>query len=85
MTKKRAVVNIVIIWIAGIAFAMPTLIFSKTMHARFQEGPSKGEIQRTLCLLKWPDGFPGQSKFDFVYVLGWAGMTVYQYLANINN
>ncbi|KAJ6218861.1 hypothetical protein RDWZM_004673 [Blomia tropicalis] len=69
LTKRRAIVQIVIIWLASSLFALPTLVFSRTVDIRFPSGPMKGQIQRTICLLKWPDGYVGHSRFDFIYNL----------------
>lgn len=59
MTKKRALINIALIWICASFFAFPTLLFSETVIIEYNKG-----TERTLCLLHWPDGFSGQSKFD---------------------
>ncbi|KAH7640762.1 hypothetical protein DERF_000423, partial [Dermatophagoides farinae] len=61
MTKNRALINILIIWIASAIFAIPALIFSRTLHDT--------SMQRTVCLMVWPDGYPGKSKLDFFYNL----------------
>ena len=58
MTKNRALINILIIWIASAIFAIPALIFSRTLHDT--------SMQRTVCLMVWPDGYPGKSKLDFL-------------------
>ncbi|XP_075679741.1 tachykinin-like peptides receptor 86C [Dermatophagoides pteronyssinus] len=61
MTQHRALVHILIIWIASAIFAIPALIFSRTLRDT--------SIQRTVCLIVWPDGYPGKSRLDFFYNL----------------
>ncbi len=61
MTKKRAIVNITIIWLSASFFASPTLLYSQNIVI-----PYTKDIKRTLCLLKWPDGYAGQSGLDFM-------------------
>ncbi|KAF7495164.1 Tachykinin-like peptides receptor 86C [Sarcoptes scabiei] len=61
MSKNLAIVQISMIWLASAVFALPALIFSKTIN-----DPS---IPRTVCLMIWPDGYPGKSKLDFIYNL----------------
>ncbi|KPM11907.1 Substance-P receptor-like protein [Sarcoptes scabiei] len=61
MSKNLAIVQISMIWLASAVFALPALIFSKTIN-----DPS---IPRTVCLMIWPDGYPGKSKLDFMQVL----------------
>lgn len=69
MTKQRAFVHIFIIWFGATLFAVPTLIFSRTLVVRLpHESVKDRTIERTICILKWPDGYPWQSRLDFTYV-----------------
>lgn len=66
MTKQRAFVHIFIIWFGATLFAVPTLIFSRTLVVRLPHESLKDRTtERTICILKWPDGYPWQSRLDF--------------------
>ncbi|CAG2170480.1 unnamed protein product, partial [Oppiella nova] len=62
MSKKNALSIILMIWLCGSLFALPTLLYSKTLSYRY----AKREI-RTLCIMIWPDGVAGQSSSDNIY------------------
>ncbi|CAG2114087.1 unnamed protein product [Medioppia subpectinata] len=62
MTKRKAITQIIIVWICGIMFAMPCLVFAQTLTIPYNQN-----ISRTICLLEWPDGLSGQSELDFIY------------------
>ncbi|CAM1306028.1 Uncharacterised protein r2_g1580 [Pycnogonum litorale] len=67
MSKYRAVLMIVMIWIASCLLSVPTLLYSTTMTWEYNNGQ-----YRTLCFLLWPDGAASSSKTDYVYnVMFW--------------
>lgn len=67
MTKQRAFVHIFIIWFGATLFAVPTLIFSRTLVVRMPHETLKDRTtERAICILKWPDGYPWQSRLDFL-------------------
>ncbi len=59
MTKERALINLALIWLCSALFAAPTLLFSQTVVIKYYK-----HTERTLCLLEWPDGLTGESRFD---------------------
>jgi tachykinin-like receptor len=61
MTQKKALSIILTIWLCASLFALPTLLFSRTQSYDYAE-----DQIRTLCIMIWPDGGPGQSHFDNV-------------------
>ena len=85
MSKKKAISIIVIIWVCGAIFAFPTLLYSKTYSYRY----SNREI-RTLCLMKWPDGVAGHSKYDnmfvfiFIHIISSDNILKVMYLLNLS-
>lgn len=67
MSKQRAFVHIFVIWFGATLFAVPTLIFSRTLVVRLPHESLKDQtIERAICILKWPDGYPWQSRLDFM-------------------
>ncbi|XP_065156594.1 tachykinin-like peptides receptor 86C isoform X1 [Atheta coriaria] len=61
MSKVTAVVVIVMIWCLSMALASPCLLYSTTITYR------SNKVERTACILIWPDGQPTDSNMDFGY------------------
>ncbi|XP_049798193.1 tachykinin-like peptides receptor 86C [Schistocerca nitens] len=62
MTRRRALLALLAVWVASAALAGPCLVFSTTVTRTY----AGGEESR-ICFLEWPDGHYPQSLTDYVY------------------
>ncbi|XP_015784551.1 tachykinin-like peptides receptor 86C [Tetranychus urticae] len=62
MSRRTTLITLNLIWIIGAIISLPNLLFSMTVTYIYPDGSL-----RTVCLLKWPDGFAGYSSFDYIY------------------
>nr|XP_015837848.1 PREDICTED: tachykinin-like peptides receptor 86C isoform X2 [Tribolium castaneum] len=61
MSKRASLITITFIWLASMTVAFPCLLYSTTITNKY-----KG-VERTGCILIWPDGKVVGSHFDFAY------------------
>ncbi|CAG2112333.1 unnamed protein product, partial [Medioppia subpectinata] len=70
MTKRRALIDITLIWICSAFFASPTLLYSRTIII-----PYDTYRHRVVCLLEWPDGISVHSNYEFGYNIAFLLLT----------
>ncbi|XP_049820597.1 tachykinin-like peptides receptor 86C [Aethina tumida] len=61
MSKMSSLITIVLIWAASMILAAPCLLYSTTVTSSYRG------VERTGCILIWPDDKIVGSKFDFAY------------------
>ncbi|KAI1292323.1 Tachykinin-like peptides receptor 86C [Halotydeus destructor] len=61
MSRKTAVIIILVIWFCASLLALPNLLYSRVVEYKY------GQDLRIVCYLHWPDGWAGQSTMDYSY------------------
>ncbi|XP_074593620.1 tachykinin-like peptides receptor 86C [Brevipalpus obovatus] len=59
--QGTSLLAIIILWILAAILSSPLLIYSSLHHSTYQYE------NRTLCILKWPDGLQNMSQMDYIY------------------
>ncbi|PNF38360.1 hypothetical protein B7P43_G08973, partial [Cryptotermes secundus] len=70
LSKRRARLALVVIWLASGLLAVPCLLYSTTMTRRYAN-----EQTRILCYMQWPDGRYPTSMTEYMYNLVFLGLT----------
>lgn len=61
LTLRKTLICIAVIWTFAALLSLPAILFTTTLRYEYAEGQT-----RTMCVLQWPDGLPGESLYDYV-------------------
>nr|CAD7427242.1 unnamed protein product [Timema monikensis] len=70
LSRSRAIVAILFIWLASCLLATPCLLYSDTMTKRYIGGQ-----MRVVCYMKWPDGTYPTSMTEYMYNVVFLALT----------